>query len=84
MQNSCDISTFITSSWNNNYITIVTRKINIGIHKNKRATSVLEDVASIPEIQYTNIFMFGTAPMPVPGIAWPEKVEDNQDIIRTV
>ena len=52
----------------------------IGIHKNKKAKSVLEDVVPIPAIQYTNIFMFGN----VPVIAWPEKVEDNQDIIGTV
>ena len=52
----------------------------IGIHKNKKETSVLEDVVPIPELQYTNIFMFGN----VNVIAWPEKVEDNQDIIRTV
>ena len=52
----------------------------IGIHENKKATSVLEDVVPIPEIQYTNIFMIGT----VPVFLWPEKVEDNQDIIRAV
>ena len=39
--------------------------------KNKRAASVLEDV------QYTNIFLFGT----VPVIAWHDKVDDNQDIV---
>ena len=38
----------------------------IGIHKNKRATYVLEDLVPIPETQYTNIFMFGN----VPAIAW--------------
>ena len=52
----------------------------IGIHRNKNAKSVLEDVAPIPAIQYTNTFMFGNTPV----IAWPEKVEENQDIIGTV
>ena len=42
----------------------------IGIHKNKKETSVLEDVVHIREIQYTNIFIFGNMTV----IAWPEKV----------
>ena len=52
----------------------------ICIHKNKKATSILEELVPIPEIQYTYIFMFGNMPV----IAWPDKVEENQDIIHTV